>query len=332
MLPKLRRTWTRPPVRMAVLLVALLAPVVACLLSPLSQGVGWLILGLLPAVTAGRMRPRAGFPVALITAAAVVVGLLAGSGPASAVVVMGLAAAAVAASAHYGWNPVATLVAIVMSIVVISSPEYIGAQGSVAAHGSLAVALLVAAFFLVGGLWGAAVTAATIRAPGTARFDCASTGEAVVYGTELVVLVCLGTWVAVSYIPGTRAYWLVLTLFVVLMPTHGESRRRIWERVGGTMAGGVAAAVLIEVVPVPLVLRVFGVVFLILTVVTSLSRPYWLYAASLTGALVLASFSDRASGLAIAAERVGATVAAGLAAVLVIEVVDRLAARARRPA
>jgi len=47
----------------------------------------------------------------------------------------------------------------------------------------------------------------------------------------------------------THSYWLPMTSVIVLQPYTGETWRRSWDRVGGTLAGAAAAAVLAAAIP-----------------------------------------------------------------------------------
>lgn len=83
-----------------------------------------------------------------------------------------------------------------------------------------------------------------------------------------------------------RGYWITLTALIVLQPSAGATWVKGLQRIGGTVAGGIAAAALIAAVHDPAVM--LGVVFVLAgAAVSVLQVNYGVYSALLTPTFVL---------------------------------------------
>lgn len=61
-----------------------------------------------------------------------------------------------------------------------------------------------------------------------------------------VSIVCLGTFLLAQYLfKGHHSYWILLTVLVILKPSFGLTKQRNYERVIGTLAGGLMGAVIL---------------------------------------------------------------------------------------
>lgn len=61
-----------------------------------------------------------------------------------------------------------------------------------------------------------------------------------------VSIVCLGTFLLVQYLfTGHHSYWILLTVLVILKPGFGLTKQRNYERVLGTLAGGLLGALIL---------------------------------------------------------------------------------------
>jgi len=83
-----------------------------------------------------------------------------------------------------------------------------------------------------------------------------------------------------------RGYWITLTALIVLQPSAGATWVKGLQRIGGTVAGGIAAAAILALVHDPMVM--LGVVFVLAAAAVSvLQVNYGVYSALLTPTFVL---------------------------------------------
>jgi uncharacterized membrane protein YccC len=83
-----------------------------------------------------------------------------------------------------------------------------------------------------------------------------------------------------------HGYWMPLTTLIILKPSFGDTRERLVQRVGGTVLGGLIAALLAALIYNPLIL--YLLVFLMgLAAFTYYSRNYTVYAVFMTPFIVL---------------------------------------------
>jgi uncharacterized membrane protein YccC len=124
-------------------------------------------------------------------------------------------------------------------------------------------ALLAAA----GGLWAIAIVAVLLPPRPRATFAPLDRTSAVVYAVGLATLLGVCTSVAARWWHDSDAGWVLLTILVIARPEYAETRHRVLQRSAGTVAGGVAAALLGVLVPVQIVVTAVA-----LTVVQVLFR------------------------------------------------------------
>jgi uncharacterized membrane protein YccC len=112
-----------------------------------------------------------------------------------------------------------------------------------------------------------------------------------------------------------RGYWLPLTILVVLQPEYGATRLRAWQRVVGTLAGSLVASLVLWLAPPPTAI-------LAAMAVTMAGFGFWLkrnYSIAvffITLFVVLVTEMSTHVTVAFTLERIGATVAGGLLALL----------------
>jgi uncharacterized membrane protein YccC len=113
-------------------------------------------------------------------------------------------------------------------------------------------------------LWSRSVTGVSIRS--AALRNALRAGVAVFVATVI--------WAAFD-IP--RGYWLVISVFLCLRNTYGETVSRVFERIGGTALGGVLAAILLAVVrgETELALVIFFCAFIGFTL-SPVSYVFWM--------------------------------------------------------
>lgn len=119
--------------------------------------------------------------------------------------------------------------------------------------------------------------------------------------------------------PGTAA-WLLVTVVAVVQPETGSEAARTAQRIGGTVIGVAAAAVLGIVATGPVAAIVLTTLLLVTAVhlLTVVRSPYWVGVAVLTPAVVLLQ-SSQGQVWQVALERLGWTLlGAALAVVLTV--------------
>ncbi len=135
---------------------------------------------------------------------------------------------------------------------------------------------------------------------------------------RLTVLQVAGVAV-MKYFGLTRGYWLPLTVLVVLQPDYGTTRLRAGQRVIGTVTGGLIASALLWLHPP-------NVVLFVAMSVTMFGFSFWLkrnYAIAvffITLFVVLITETAGKVSVAFTLERLGATLAGGLLALIAAHV------------
>ena len=127
------------------------------------------------------------------------------------------------------------------------------------------------------------------------------------YSLVLALLVGVATWGVVDLELGHTGGWIILTIVVVFQPSLGDGFRKAVDRAAGTILG-FAIAVLVGAFVTNVGLLYFvGTIFLMVAFILMLQgRPYWLYAAVLTPAIVLLESSGSTVD-EVADQRLGAT-------------------------
>lgn len=128
------------------------------------------------------------------------------------------------------------------------------------------------------------------------------------------------------FLPGTQAWWTILTVVCILRPSRAETRTRERYRVYGTLLGGAAAAVIGWLVPYQPVWIALGMVAILMGTIVNLDGgAYWKWSTMITFAVVLLTFSPH-TVLGGDVVRVGATLIATAVTVSVILLLDRWSA------
>jgi fusaric acid resistance family protein len=309
-------------VRTAVAVLALVVAPLALTLTPLAHGTQLIYVGMIPTLVACLHGYRFALATALIAALLVAAVSWANPHPLEAALLMVVVGAAVGLSSLRGWHTVASVVASWPAVLLISVPlELPTPAWSAEPGGSIVAAALIAG---AGGLWTIAVVAILLPALPRSSFEPLERTPAIIYATGLALLLGVCTFVAATWWHGTTAGWVLLTILVIARPAYSQTRRRVLERSTGTIAGGVAAALLSVLVPVHVVLTVVGAGALAAAVLLQLKHAnYLVYSLSLTSAIVLLN-AGTVDVLAIDVQRVGYTVAGALVTALALTVVQLL--------
>lgn len=271
------------------------------------------ISGAIIAVVGTLISVRLGLALALGAGVAAFAITLAHPYPLMGGIVFGLITAVAAYSARRGLHSAAILVPVFLSIVLASPPSVEGTDSSIVG------ALVVGAAVALGGLWVIGVWRVVLGSHlPSMPVQPVGPRTSAVYAAVSGVVVGAAAWLILVVAPSQGGAWLLVTLLVLLQPDPHDSWVKTWQRLGGTLLGGVLAIPVILLPLGNLAGLVLGVAFLTvaMTVRYAMKRPYWQYAIPLTIGVVLmdSSAGDRAR---MEIDRIGATVL-GAAVVILI--------------
>ncbi|MEY4137606.1 MAG: hypothetical protein RL205_1734 [Actinomycetota bacterium] len=137
------------------------------------------------------------------------------------------------------------------------------------------------------------------------------------FSSVLAFMVGVSTWFIVDLKLGHAGGWIILTIIVVYQPNLGDGFKKAGERAFGTVIGFVIAVIVGLFVENGPLLYLLGTICLVIAmVVMGTGKPYWIFAAFLTPAIVLYE-SAGSTVTKVAMERLEATLI-GVAIVLVV--------------
>lgn len=147
------------------------------------------------------------------------------------------------------------------------------------------------------------------------------------FSSILALMVAIAAWFVVDLSLGHGGGWIILTIVVVYQPNLGDGFKKAGSRALGTVIGFLIAIAVGAVVENGPILYALGTVCMIAAMVVMLTgKPYWVFAALLTPAIVL--FESAGSTVTkVALQRLDATfigVAIVLAFMLVLVALNRL--------
>lgn len=278
----------RPLGRMLLGVLVCLLPLLLVSLTPLRADTALVYIGVLPAFVALPLGAVVSIWTAVATGGVVFVGVLLSENPIGAALFMVVLAVAVGWAHTRGWRSPATYVATQAGLAVIATPVA-DVDGAMRSAGSTANAALVAAVVVAAGIW-VAIAGGLILAPISkpARRHPWDRDVIVFVGT-LAVLLGTATYVIMRSTSGGNAWWILLTILVTVSPGR-ESVSRAIHRAGGTVLGGAVAAVLVVGTDNATALTAVGVVAAFGSALAYVRAPYWVFATTLTLALVLLTF------------------------------------------
>lgn len=129
------------------------------------------------------------------------------------------------------------------------------------------------------------------------------------FTVRIAVLTMLGV-VVFKLFALPHGYWLPFTMVVVLQPDYGTTRQRAAQRVLGTLAGSLAASLLLWVHP-PLAILLAATAVCAFAFAYLLKRHYGVAVIFVTLFVVLLTDAESPVTIAFAAERIGSTLAGG---------------------
>ncbi len=305
-----------------LLLVALaIAPMLILSATTWSANASLFYLGMLPAGIGLLIDARVGVAGGLLTAAAMMLAIpLRGEAVAGALLMAAIGAVVGLVSVR-GWHGVGGYVGPQTSFALIGAPTVALASGTVDLGTSGAATAMMGAVVAAGGLWTSFVGWLARRELPSVALHPVSGDVARYFALALAALVGLATFVAMHWATSPNAWWLVLTLFVVIQPYYAASLQRSAYRVLGTVLGAALAAVVAEsLAGMPVLVSVATLLVTAGAIWAKLSRPYWVYATFLTPAVILPTSDETDTALFADLERVVFTVGAAVVAVVVLTI------------
>ncbi len=189
----------------------------------------------------------------------------------------------------------------------------------------IASPLYVALIALVASLWATLVMFLLRNRLHVRQHTGLDSSRVLAYSLVLALLVGVATWGVVDLGLGHTGGWIILTIVVVFQPSLGEGFRKAFDRSAGTILGFVIALLVGAVVTNVGLLYLVGTIFLMVAFILMMQgRPYWLYAAVLTPAIVLLESSGSTVD-EVADQRLGATLIGVTVTVLVMLVLTPFA-------
>lgn len=152
--------------------------------------------------------------------------------------------------------------------------------------------LVLAGLAVVAAIWGIAVGWLLLKLPRAPRVPV-QRELAMTYGATLALLGGTAAAVALTWFPNSSAGWLILTIYVIVIPrTAGNAlahdmRIKAIHRVAGTIVGVLVATAIASVIDKPLVLIVLGIICLATAMeLRVVGQPYWQFVIFLTPGIV----------------------------------------------
>ena len=300
-------------VRAAALLSAIPAtPVIVASLFGIDGATEPFMLGVLVGLVAALMSVKLAVVLSAVAGLTSAVGALLHPYPIAAGVLLGVLSAGAGYAARRGVHSPLLMVPLVTGFAV-AEPAVVLADA-----GTTVNALVLGVVTTIAGLWMVAVWLVLGRRIPTVSPVPISARVAGPYAAVMGVVMGVATWAVLMWVPDHAGAWLLMTIIVVMQPDPGATLAVSVGRMLGTVVGILIAAVVSSFVDSATALIVIGVAcyFVALVLRFDLKKPYWMYVALLTPAVV---FFDSTTGDIGATEvdRLGATLVGGAVAVAV---------------
>lgn len=123
------------------------------------------------------------------------------------------------------------------------------------------------------------------------------------HALRLAIVMGLGYIISVSFNLGSHSYWILLTIMVILKPGFGLTKQRNFQRLAGTIIGGLGGSIIVMLVQDPVILFILLLLFMMATY--SLIRVNYIVSVMFMTPYVLIMFSFfEANTFIIAQERI----------------------------
>lgn len=151
------------------------------------------------------------------------------------------------------------------------------------------------------------------------------------FAVALAVPVGVATYIAMTWVTSTNAWWLILTLFVVVQPYYAAASHKVVARVAGTLAGTLLAIAVAELLKhQPVIITSVALVLTVAAAWANLTRPYWVFVLFLTPAVVLQVTGGPSAIVTSALDRALYTTVASVAAIVLLTIGHTLITRKAR--
>ncbi|KRD35283.1 hypothetical protein ASE27_15990 [Oerskovia sp. Root918] len=303
------------------LVLLLVAPMVALMLSPWKHDGTLVYLGMLPAgvgLLVGRGPALVAGP---FTAVCMAIGVSLSDWPLAGALFMAALGACVGLSAVKGWHGIGGFVGPQTAFALIGGPLVALPSGTVGASTSFGALAAMAGWVAFGGLWTALIGGVLTRGMHLPGPKAVPRRAATYFAVALAILTGVATYVAMGWIDSPNSWWLLLTLFVIVQPYFAATLSRTAARVGGTLAGAVLAGLVAHFLSgSPGILSAVALVLTGAAAWAYLKRPYWVFTLFLTPAVILQTSGGEDVLLSADLERALFTAAAAVVAVAVLAV------------
>ncbi|MFT2816641.1 FUSC family protein [Leifsonia sp. A12D58] len=303
-------------IRLGILIVLIILPMIIIVLTPLKHEAYLYFLGTMPAMLSRSLHIGVGVLAVFANALVVPVAILSSQSVMSGTLLMILLAVIIALSSVRGWNGPLMYVGVIAGLLVTSNPPHVDISGASESIQLWYPALLA----LFGGLWGLLLSRTLMKGMPVKSAAHVGGRDAFAFGVALAILLGFSTAVAMTWFFNTHAGWVLLTILLVVKADYSTTTQRVWHRSLGTIAGGLAAALLAVLVHNPLILQLAGAVFgfaMLWVVLTG--KPYYVMSAVITPTIVLINSSGNSTSVFDTdLERVAYTLVAGVLILLVI--------------
>lgn len=316
--------------RLIILLLLTVSPMLILSATSWSANGKLFYLGMLPAAVGLFVNVRVAAAGGVITGVLMVLAIQLRDDPVPGALFMAAIGAVVGISSLWGWHGVGAYAGPQTSFALIGTPTVALSSGTVAAESSSSATLTMGAFVAAGGLWIALMGWLARDALPNSPSTMVPVSAARYFAVALASLVGIATFIAMRWAHAPDAWWLVLTLFVIVQPFYAATLQRTTYRVIGTVLGAIFAAIVVKVLTdAPLAITVITLLVTAGAAWAYLKQPYWVYASLLTPAVILQTPAH--SGLALIADfdRVLFTVGAAAVAVAVLATGHRAITRHR---
>ncbi len=305
--------------RRVSLIVLAVAPMLILSATTWSANASLIYLGMLPAAVGLLINVRVAAAGGLLTGALMMLAVLLRDEPLSGALFMAAIGAVVGLSSVRGWHGVGAYAGPQTSFALIGAPMVALASGTVAIDASLAATTMMGGSVAAGGLWIAFIGWLARHELPTHEPHIVPAVGAQYFAGALAALVGIGAFIAMQWTTSSDAWWLILTLFVVVQPFYAATLQRTAYRVLGTVLGAVVAALVAELLEgLPVLISMVTLVVTAGAVWAYVTKPYWVYATFLTPAVILPTSSQTETLLFADVQRVAFTVGAAAVAVGVL--------------
>lgn len=306
--------------RLALHAALLIAPLLALSVSRWDFNAPLVFLGMLPSLNALLVSTRYALFASAVTPGCMVGFLLLRGDVLAGTAAMALLGAAIGLSASRPWHVAGSFVGPQASLALIGAPVVVLSTGAVPADASSEAVLSTAAWVASGGLWATVVARRPVAELGLSGPADVSAPAARVCAAALALLAGAITFVAMQWLDTPYAWWMLLTVFVIIQPDYGTSLAKLASRVAGTVAGAALAALAAVSIESQLVITIVALALTAAALWAYMERPYWVYALLLTPAVVLQTSGGAGAIVDADLDRVGFTLAAAgaSAAVLIV--------------